>query len=93
MLRIFLWEVKRHWRDYYLSPVSYLIEFFSIFIGVAVYWYTAQAFKPNASVFLPNQDFFSYVLIGELSLMIPMGMLIGPTRLLTRNAAENTLEP
>jgi len=62
--------------------------------GLVIYWYTSKAFAPafKNSLSPYASTYFVYILVGELSLLIQLGILEDLTGKLRRLVAEGTLE-
>ncbi len=66
--------------DTYPSKWAFIGEFLGIFISVIIYYFTAKAFAPNlnSNMNFYKMDYFSFVLIGELSLALPIYLMTNP---------------
>lgn len=59
-------------RDDYPRKWGFLLEILSIFIMLFVFWFTSKAFKPNSLV---GENYFYYLLIGEILLFLPLSLM------------------
>jgi hypothetical protein len=67
-LRALKYLVLIDWREHYTSLWIVAVELFAVVLGLAVYWYTARAFSPS-------HDYFSYVVFGEMAILLPLQFL------------------
>lgn len=75
-----LWSFARlDFRDRYPGRLAVVGELVAVALGLLVYWYTARAFAPAFASELgaSGTDYFSYIVIGELALLVPLQMIDG----------------
>jgi ABC-2 type transport system permease protein len=73
---------------------AYLFELISIFVSLIIYYFTSKAFSGSVDSSLAeyNVDYFSYIVLGEVFLAIPLYFLEGPFRNLKTAVIEGTWE-
>ncbi|HEX4925802.1 MAG TPA: hypothetical protein VFV50_17035, partial [Bdellovibrionales bacterium] len=64
--------VRRDFRDHFLRPWTFAFELFKIVFELMIYWYTSKAFTGAFAGQLTGQTYFEYVVIGELTLFVPV---------------------
>ena len=77
----------------YPSWVALIGELLGIILSVTIYYYTAMAFSPimKGDLNFYGTDYFSYVLIGEMGLMIPAYLFANPSSRLKNFISEKKL--
>jgi len=65
--------IKLDYKNTYYHPISLVGVVLSTFLGLSIYWYTSLAFAPalNKDLSFYGSNLFSYILIGELTILIP----------------------
>ncbi len=82
--------LKKNFRDLGKNPFWVLCaEMLASATGLAVYWFTSRAIGPALSF---GGDFFSYVVWGELALMIPLTLWNGAALQVKSATHDGTLE-
>ena len=73
---------------------AYLFEIISILISLVIYYFTSKAFNSSVASGLTSYgvDYFSYIVLGEVLLAIPLYFLEGPYRNLKTAVIEGTWE-
>lgn len=89
-LRNALYFLLRDWRERYPNTLSILGEVFGLAMSLGVYWFTARAFSGHAD--FAGQDYFSFVVLGEASLVLPLALVAGLPRTAREAQAEGVLE-
>lgn len=95
MLTAFGWMARREWRDRYPStPLGLVSELLSMLLGLGVYWFTAKALNPGLTESLRpfGGDYFSYLLVGDLFLIVPLALAQGIASTVRKAAWEGTLD-
>ena len=94
MLARYLLLVKRDFRDSHMNIFYYLSQIFTIGGTLLVYWYTSKAFSSsvNSELTLFKGSYFDFILIGELTFILPMIFYNGPLDVIRKLVAEGTLE-
>ncbi len=69
-------------------------NFLAILANLYIYHFTAKAFAPSVSIFLDGMgnDYFTFLIIGEIGLLIPMGFQVGLSSYVKFLANEGVLE-
>lgn len=88
LTRIFLC-LKNEWRERYPSVWSPLALVFSEITMLTVYWFTAKAFAPAVT---GVGDYFTFIVLGELTLILPNYFILGAARNIRVLHQEGTLE-
>lgn len=73
--------IKFFFKEEYPRWYGVVIELLSVLLMLATFWFTSKAFSP---VGLNRQDYFHYLIIGELSLHIPFAILFQGVRFMKR---------
>ncbi len=68
---------------------AFLAESLVSVSGLAVYWFTSRALGPALSF---GGDYFTFVVIGEVALLLPLSLWSGVTTLVRNGTADGTLE-
>ncbi len=90
MKRFFMMEIK----DNYPSFWSVLGMAVGVFVSLYVYWFTSKAFSPviGSLVDSPSLDYFTFVLTGELILMLPLLIIEAPVQVIKQSVSQGSLE-
>jgi hypothetical protein len=89
-LRNALYFLVRDWRERYPNAISVLGEVFGLGLSLGIYWFTARAFAGHAD--FAGQGYFSFVVLGEASLVLPLALVAGLPRTAREAQAEGVLE-
>lgn len=93
MFSFFLLTVRLDFLERYRKRTAFVIEAAAVLLGLTIYWYTAKAFAPAFSGNLGAYgNYFHFVLVGELALLVPISLLEGVARAVRKSQAEGTLE-
>ncbi|MCB0413053.1 MAG: ABC transporter permease, partial [Bdellovibrionales bacterium] len=93
MFDVIIQSVKKEFRNKFPYKTSLFFRFVSIFIFLNVYWYSAKAFIPKDSfVELKEFNYFSFILTGELVLILPSSFILSFTRVLKEWNSEQILD-
>lgn len=91
--KFFLLAARAEFRERFVSWSAILLESTSVLAGLYVYWFTSKAFAPafgdGSSV---HNNYFSFVLLGEIVLLVPISCLDGISRALRKLHNEGSLE-
>lgn len=90
LVRAMFYFILREWRSRYPGALALVGEVFAFVLTLAVYWYTARAFSGQAG--FAGGDYFSYVVLGEASLMLPLGIMSGLLNSAREAQGEGVLE-
>lgn len=93
MLQLFRISVLKEYRNKYPSKWTWLGQIISEMALLFVYWYTAKAFVPNLEVFKTPTNYFSFIVIGEMTLFLPALFMTAFARILRAEVQQGTLEP
>lgn len=82
------------WRDEFPAWWSFVSLLLSTSLSVAVYWFTSKAFGETFARSFDGirTNYFTYVLIGELSLSVPSLMIMAPQRFIRQCSALGMFE-
>lgn len=77
--QLIIYLIKENWRGSFSSWMTLLLELFSSSLGLIIYWYASKAFGPSIQEHLDfyQTDFFSFMVVGEIFLGIPIQVLTG----------------
>jgi hypothetical protein len=89
-LRNALYFILRDWRERYPSALSVAGELVGLALSLSIYWFTARAFSGRAD--FAGQDYFSFVVLGEASLVLPLAWVAGLPRTAREAQSEGVLE-
>ncbi|MCB0377868.1 MAG: hypothetical protein KDD33_05185 [Bdellovibrionales bacterium] len=79
VLFIFL---KREWRTLYPSSWALVSLPFAELFTLTIYWFTAKALSPKLEFqHAIGSDYFQYIVVGELTLLIPAAFLYGYSKI------------
>jgi ABC-type polysaccharide/polyol phosphate export permease len=84
--------ILAQWKFQFTNYKYIIALFFSTLVGVTVYWFTSQALHLTENFIGLNQDYFTYLLIGELILMLPLSLIESPARAIQYLNQEKMLE-
>lgn len=95
MLNLLLLFFTRERRTVFINKLSFFGRFIAAFVNIFFYYYAAQAFKPDETVFSSHGPWslFEFVMVGEMALFFAMDALVLyslQTQLIIR---ENVLDP
>lgn len=90
----FLLLIKRDLRDTYGTRWAVLGDIATMLFTMSVYFFTGKAFSSPLSESLREfgGDYFTYVLVGHVALLIPTVLFVGIPYSLRRSAAEGSLD-
>jgi ABC-2 type transport system permease protein len=93
-MRSFKFFVRRNLINTYSNIWGSLGDLLSIVLNLIFFWYTSKAFGFSFKVGLSDYrvDYFNYVVLGEMVLLIPAAILNGLTSTVQSAAADGTLE-
>lgn len=93
-IELIKWFLIREAREIYHSRTMILTTILTTIITLGIYWFTARAFAPSIESGLQgyNIDYFTYILIGDLTFLIPSLMFVGAADSIRRCAADRSLE-
>mgnify|MGYP000079559139 CR=1 FL=1 len=85
---------KMSLKNQYSHRTSHFLEILSIIISMFVYFYISKAFSSSVEGELSayGGDYFSYVVFGEIFLMLPLHFLDSPYRKIRSSIVEGTFE-
>lgn len=88
------WFLIREIREIYHSKTMVLSMFLTSVVTLGIYWFTAKAFAPSVESGLQNYgiDYFSYILVGDLTFLVPSLMFVGAADSIRRCAVDRSLE-
>jgi hypothetical protein len=94
MLELVRWSVVREWRESYGSVWAVGGELFALVLSLTIYWYSAQAFRPTLGTGAGEsfKDYFDFILLGEISLLIPLVTLLAGARIVRRALQEGSFD-
>lgn len=84
--------VRRDWRERFPTPWAGLGEAVALGLGLSLYWFTARAFGKGARLDGLAPDYFSFVVLGEAVLLLPLYLISGFLRAVREAQADGTLE-
>ena len=87
--------MRLDFRDRYSSYWAAFGELVAVVMGLLIYSYTAKAFAPAFSPVLGTHttDYFTYVLVGELVLLVPLQLVENMTKNLKQFVSQGTIDP
>ena len=91
-MRLFAMVLFREFRNNYPTSWSIGSQAAKLFLMLLGYWYTAKAFAPNFTQFPGAENFFTYVIVGECVLAIPMTLMMSFAMSLKNLSSEGTLD-
>jgi ABC-type polysaccharide/polyol phosphate export permease len=93
-LALIRWFMLREMREIYHSKTMILTAVVTTVVTLGIYWFTSKAFAPSVASGLEGSDvnYFSYILIGDLTFLIPSLMFVGVADSIRRNAVDRSLE-
>ncbi len=86
MISALILLLQRELQDRFPSPWALCGEVGMISLGLAIYWYTSQSFTSLTG------NYFNYLVIGELTLFMPLLLLQGILRVIKTALSEGTFE-
>jgi ABC-type uncharacterized transport system permease subunit len=91
---VFKFLIKKHLRDSYPSWLVLGTDVFVTWITLVTYWYTSQALTPSVTQFpdFYQNDYFTFLLVGEMTLLLPLTLFESPSRVLRGLILDQTLE-
>ena len=94
MIQILKFLLIRNFRESYSTRWVVVGEWLIILVSLLTYWYTARAFAPALDPHLPlfQPDYFSFLLVGETMLFVPLVLFEGPSRMIRNAVNEKTLD-
>ncbi len=80
-------------REYYSSLWAWGGLLIATILSLYIYWYTSRAFTPAISQIsaLGDLDYFSFIMTGELLLMIPVILMEGPTQVIKQAVGTGSM--
>ena len=86
----FLFDLRNRYNNRFLA----LLNAISITVNLVIYWFTSKAFAPSMGQYLDSRgmDYFTFLLIGELGLLIPLGLQDGLSSYVKFLGSEGVLE-
>jgi ABC-2 type transport system permease protein len=91
-MKLFKMVLFREFRNNYPTKWSIASQIAKLLLLLVGYWYTAKAFAPNFAQVRGAEDFFTFVVIGECALVIPMTLMMSFAGSLKNLSAEGTLD-
>lgn len=91
MLKAIALLIRLDLRDRYSSLWALIGETLAVAAGLLIYSYTAKAFAPALGT--QSSDYFSFILVGELVMLVPLQLLENMTRNVRQLAAQGTIDP
>ncbi len=81
------------WRERYPTTLAVMAELFGVVSGLVTYWYAARFFTAAVNpTEMGAPDYFSFVVIGELTILLPLTLLSGILASARIAHQEGTLE-
>lgn len=84
--------IRANFRENYPGILPWVGEIFAIFVSLLIYKFTAASFSPNFQLPGIHNDYFEFILIGELALAIPMTLIDGMVKFIRRLSSGAALE-
>jgi ABC-type polysaccharide/polyol phosphate export permease len=80
-------------RDYYPSLWAWGGLIIATLLSLVIYWYTSQAFSTSIGQMAsgPLTNYFSFIIIGELSLTIPQLLMEAPTQVIKQAVSTGAM--
>lgn len=93
-LGLIRWFILREVREIYHSKTMILTTILTTIVTLGIYWFTSKAFAPSVESGLEGSkvNYFSYILIGDLTFLIPSLMFVGVADSIRRCAVDRSLE-
>jgi len=94
LIRLIFAIFKMNIKSVLFYRFAYLFEMVSIFVSLIIYYYTSKAFSGSVTQGLSDYkvDYFTFIVLGEVFLAIPLYFLEGPFRNLKTAVIEGTWE-
>jgi ABC-2 type transport system permease protein len=92
LLNLFGMILFREFRHNYPGAWSIAAQIVKLLLMLVGYWFTAKAFAPSFVQFRGAEDYFSFVVIGECVLAIPVAVMAGIAASLKNLSGEGTLD-
>lgn len=94
LIRLIFAIFKMNIKSVLFYRFAYLFELVSIFVSLVIYYYTSKAFSGSVEGPLNEYqvDYFTFIVLGEVFLAIPLYFLEGPFRNLKTAVIEGTWE-
>ncbi len=89
---LFELSFRKEFRNKYPRALSWFGQLTSELGLLSVYWFTAQAFVPNLHLLNPQMDYFSFIVIGEVTLFVPCILLTAFSRVFRSEVQQGTLD-
>ena len=86
-------SILKEYRNKYTNQFSWIGQVLTELALLSVYWYTAKAFVPNLQFLDAKTDYFSFLVVGETSLLLPSLLITGFARIFKSELQQGTLEP
>ena len=93
MFAIILDFFKREYRDQYFSKWVWISSILGSSLSLAFYWFTSKAFGSRfASLDGSEMDYFTFILVGENALLIPLALMNSFTQSIRTVADDGVLD-
>jgi ABC-2 type transport system permease protein len=95
MISYWVWTLfKSDWRLFYGKKFYILTDLVATMVTLLIYWYSSLAFKPamEGSVESYGSDYFTYLIIGDIFLSLPLTAVDLPVKWAQRFHVEGLLE-
>lgn len=88
-----LLSFRNQWRQKLPGKFAMLGFSIGLLLELLIYWYTSKAFSGNFIREFGVSDYFSYIVLGELVLMLPAALVASAAMSLSEAQGNGTLEP
>jgi ABC-2 type transport system permease protein len=97
MIQLTLWLTRKEFLNSYPTWIQFFGGLFSVAMSLLVYWFTATALEPAFTASPETRDlfygdFFTYIVLGELIIAVPIHLLSSPASVVKQIIVDESLD-